>query len=245
MAFVTKHRFRRKANRNRESCRSGIFINEKAAGLRSPKQVLQARVLDFNALVTQVAEMLPPVLGADITLKLDLDPDLGRVKADPAQLEQVIMNLVFNARDAMPDGGELTIETSNCTLDDEWVRSHPEVQSGPYVRLGVRDTGHGMDEETQSHLFEPFFTTKDKSRGTGLGMATVHGTVNQSGGCVTVSSKLGSGTTIQIYLPRVVESIETVESRSAAGPFSRWKRKNTCCRRRRCCASHDARISQN
>ncbi len=176
------------------------------------KQVLQARVLDFNALVTQVAEMLPPVLGADITLKLDLDPDLGRVKADPAQLEQVIMNLVFNARDAMPDGGELTIETSNCTLDDEWVRSHPEVQSGPYVRLGVRDTGHGMDEETQSHLFEPFFTTKDKSKGTGLGMATVHGTVNQSGGCVTVSSKLGSGTTIQIYLPRVVENLETVES---------------------------------
>ena len=176
------------------------------------KQVLQARVLDLNALVTQVAEMLPPVLGADITLQLNLDPSLGRVKADPAQLEQVIMNLVFNARDAMPDGGELQIETSNCDLDEEWVRSHPEVQSGPYVTLGVRDTGHGMDEETQSHLFEPFFTTKDKSKGTGLGMATVHGTVNQSGGCVTVVSKLGSGTTIQIYLPRVGEAIDVVEA---------------------------------
>jgi signal transduction histidine kinase/CheY-like chemotaxis protein len=176
------------------------------------KQVLQERVLDFNALVTQVAEMLPPLLGTDITLRLDLDRDLGRVKADPAQLEQVIMNLVFNARDAMPEGGELTIETSNCTLDDDWVRSQPGIQRGAYVRLGVRDTGHGMDEETQSHLFEPFFTTKDKSKGTGLGMATVHGTVNQSGGCVTVSSKVGLGTTIQIYLPRVGELTEVVEA---------------------------------
>jgi CheY-like chemotaxis protein len=112
----------------------------------------------------------------------------------------------------MPGGGELTIETSNCDLDQEWVQSHPDTQSGPYVRLAVRDTGHGMDEETQSHLFEPFFTTKDKSKGTGLGMATVHGTVNQSGGCVTVSSKVGLGSTIQIYLPRVDEAIEMVEA---------------------------------
>jgi signal transduction histidine kinase/ActR/RegA family two-component response regulator len=182
------------------------------------KQVLQERVLDLNALVTQVAEMLPSVLGADITLKLDLDPGLGRVKADSAQLEQIIMNLVFNARDAMPDGGALTIETSNRILDDEWVRSHPEILSGPYVRLAVRDTGHGMDEETQAHLFEPFFTTKDQSKGSGLGMATVHGTVNQSGGCVTVSSKVGSGTTIRIYLPRVTEAVEAVE---AAEPLDR------------------------
>jgi signal transduction histidine kinase/ActR/RegA family two-component response regulator len=175
------------------------------------KQVLQARVLDLNTLVTQVAEMLPSVLGEDISLRLDLDPSLGRVKADSAQLEQVIMNLVFNAKDAMPEGGELTIETSNCDLGEEWVRGHPGIRSGPYVVLGVRDTGNGMDEETQSHLFEPFFTTKDQSKGTGLGMATVHGTVNQSGGCVTVSSKLGSGTTIQIYLPRVKEAVEVVE----------------------------------
>ncbi len=176
------------------------------------KQVLQARVLDLNTLVAQVAEMLPAVLGDDISLKLDLDPDLGRVKADSAQLEQVIMNLVFNARDAMPDGGELTIKTANCDLDEAWVHSHPGVRIGPHVVLGACDTGHGMDEETQSHIFEPFFTTKDKSKGTGLGLATVYGTVSQSGGCVAVSSKLGSGTTIHIYLPRVEEAIEVVEA---------------------------------
>jgi len=176
------------------------------------KQVLQERVLDLNALVTQLVEMLPPVLGDDISLRIDLDPGLGRVKADSAQLEQVIMNLVFNARDAMPDGGELTIETENCELDEAWVRSHPGVRVGAYVLLRVGDTGHGMDQETQSHLFEPFFTTKDKSKGTGLGLATVYGTVKQSGGHVAVSSTLGAGTTIQIYLPRVQEIVEVVEA---------------------------------
>jgi two-component system cell cycle sensor histidine kinase/response regulator CckA len=177
----------------------------------SRKQVLQPRVLDLNTLVTQVAEMLPPVLGEDINLVMDLDSELGRVKADPAQIEQVIMNLVFNARDAMSDGGELTIQTANSNLDETWVRGHPGVRTGPHVMLAVCDTGHGMDEETQSHVFEPFFTTKDRSKGTGLGLATVYGTVNQSGGCVTVSSKLGKGTTVQIYLPRVEETVEVVE----------------------------------
>ena len=175
------------------------------------KQVLQERVLDLNALVTQLVEMLPSVLGEDISQRINLDAGLGRVKADSAQLEQVIMNLVFNARDAMPNGGELTIETENCELDEAWGRSHPGVRVGPYVLLRVRDTGHGMDQETQSHLFEPFFTTKDKSKGTGLGLATVYGTVKQSGGHVAVSSTLGAGTTIQIYLPRVQESAEVVE----------------------------------
>jgi CheY-like chemotaxis protein len=174
--------------------------------------VLQERVLDLNALVTQLVEMLPSVLGDDISQRIDLDPELGRVKADSAQLEQVIMNLVFNARDAMPDGGELTIETENCELEEAWVRSHPGVRVGAYVLLRVRDTGHGMDQETQSHLFEPFFTTKDKSKGTGLGLATVYGTVKQSGGHVAVSSELGTGTTIQIYLPRVQEIVEAVEA---------------------------------
>ena len=174
------------------------------------KQLLQARVLDLNSLITQTAEMLPPVLGEDIRLKINLHPDLGHVKADSAQLEQVIMNLVFNARDAMPDGGELTIETANCDLDEAWISTHPGTRSGPHVVLSVRDTGHGMDEATQAHLFEPFFTTKDKSRGSGLGLATVYGTVNQSGGCVTVSSKPGSGTMFQIYLPRVDEPVDAV-----------------------------------
>ncbi len=172
------------------------------------KQVLQARVLDLNTLITQLGEMLPPVLGDDISLKINLHPQLDHVRADSAQLEQVIMNLVFNARDAMPDGGELTIETANCDLDEAWISTHPGMRAGPYVGLSVRDTGHGMDEATQAHLFEPFFTTKDKSRGSGLGLATVYGTVNQSGGCITVSSKAGSGTTFQIYLPRVEGPVE-------------------------------------
>jgi signal transduction histidine kinase len=176
------------------------------------KQVLQPRVLDLNGLVTQVTEILPPVLGEDIKLSLDLGPELGRVKADSAQLEQVIMNLVFNARDAMPGGGDLTIQTRNCDLDATWARNHPGLQAGPHVMLAVRDTGHGMDEKTQSHLFEPFFTTKDTSKGTGLGLATVYGTVNQSGGCITVSSKVGVGTVFQIYLPRVEGPVEFVEA---------------------------------
>jgi len=176
------------------------------------KQVLQPRVLDLNTLVTQLAEILPSVLGEDIKLGMELEPDLGRVKADSAQLEQVIMNLVFNARDAMPRGGTLTIETANCDLEQAWTRNHPGVQPGPHVMLIVRDTGNGMDEDTQSHIFEPFFTTKETTKGTGLGLATVYGTVHQSGGCITVSSKLGAGTAIQIYLPRVEEPVEVVEA---------------------------------
>ena len=142
----------------------------------SRKQVLQPRVLDLNTLVTQVAELLPPVLGDDIQLTMDLNPNLGRVRADVAQVEQVIMNLVFNARDAMPHGGELTIRTNNSYPDDAWLMRHPGVRPGPYVTMAVCDTGHGMDAETQSHIFEPFFTTKDRNKGTGLGLATVYGT---------------------------------------------------------------------
>lgn len=182
----------------------------------SRKQVLQLRVLELNALLTQVQELLPPVLGDDISLNVRLDDNLGHVKADAAQMEQVIMNLVFNARDAMPDGGELTIETANADLDEAWVRDHAAMQAGPHVRLTVRDTGHGMNKETLSHVFEPFFTTKDTGRGTGLGLASVYGTVTQSGGCVTASSKPGEGTTIEIYLPRVEEAVTAVEIPQAA-----------------------------
>ena len=177
----------------------------------SRKQVLQPRVLDLNSLVAQTAELLRPSLGDDIELFLDLDSHLGRVKADVSQMEQVIMNLVFNARDAMPDGGKLTIQTTNSLLDENWARRYPETRPGPYVMLAVHDRGHGMDEETQLHIFEPFFSTKERNTGTGLGLATVYGTVIQSGGCVTVLSKLGEGTTIQIYLPRVEETIEAAE----------------------------------
>ena len=174
----------------------------------SRKQVLQPRVLDLNALTTQVANMLPPVLGDDIRLSIDLEPQLGHVKADPALLEQVIMNLVFNARDAMQEGGELAIQTFNVDLDSASLAAHHGAHPGPYAVLAIRDTGHGMSEETQSHIFEPFFTTKDRGKGTGLGLATVYGTVSQSGGFIAVSSEIGTGTEIKIFLPRVDEPVE-------------------------------------
>ena len=184
----------------------------------SRKQVLQPRVLDLNALTTQVAGMLPPVLGDDIKLTIDLDPHLGHVKADAALLEQVIMNLVFNARDAMPDGGELSIRSFNAVLSESSLANHPGAHAGPYATLAISDTGHGMSEETQSHIFEPFFTTKDRGKGTGLGLATVYGTINQSGGFISVSSKVGVGTAIKIFLPRVAEPVELTETPAVPVP---------------------------
>jgi CheY-like chemotaxis protein len=180
----------------------------------SRKQVLQPKVLDLNALITQVSALLPPVLGEDIRLIVDLEPALGRIKADPSQIEQSIMNLVFNARDAMPYGGELTIRTSNVDLGETWENVPPGVQLGPYVVVEVRDTGHGMDDETRSRIFEPFFTTKERDKGTGLGLASVYGTVDQSGGRISVTSEVGQGTKVQIYLPRVEDAIDLVNFRS-------------------------------
>ena len=171
----------------------------------SRKQILQPKVLDLNALISQTAEVLPSLLGPDIELELSLDRALGRVKADPGQVEQVIMNLVVNARDAMPDGGKLKIETANAR-SSYWlspVRPEREGQAG--VMLAVSDDGCGMDEETRSRIFEPFFSTKEKGKGTGLGLSMVYGTVEQSGGSIKVLSAPGRGTTIQIWLPRVEE----------------------------------------
>jgi signal transduction histidine kinase/CheY-like chemotaxis protein len=178
----------------------------------SRKQVLRLRVLDLNALVAQVNELLPPVMGDDIELILDLAPDLGHVKADAAQMEQAIMNLAFNARDAMPHGGRLKIQTINADWLEEVTLRHQGAQAGPHVMLVVSDTGHGMTDETLSHVFEPFFTTKETDKGTGLGLATVYGTLRQSGGFVRVSSTVGEGTTFRIYLPRVAEPIEAVDA---------------------------------
>lgn len=169
----------------------------------SRKQVLEPKVLSLNEVIADVEKMLLRLIGADIDVRTVLADDLGNVFADPSQLEQVLMNLAVNARDAMPRGGRLTIETAAVELDEDDASEHPGAVAGPYVMLVVADDGEGMSPETKERLFEPFFTTKEKGRGTGLGLATVYGIVKQSGGTIRVQSELGRGTTFRIYLPRV------------------------------------------
>jgi CheY-like chemotaxis protein len=173
----------------------------------SRRQVLQPAVIDLNLVVLDVSTMLRWLIGEDIEVIIRLSPELGHIKADPGQLEQVLMNLAVNARDAMPHGGRLTIETANVALDETYAHMHLGVQAGHYVRLTVQDSGRGMDIETQTHIFEPFFTTKGPGKGTGLGLSTVYGIVTQSGGYIGVSSAHGQGTTVTIDLPCVEEPL--------------------------------------
>jgi signal transduction histidine kinase len=174
----------------------------------SRRQVLAPAVLNLNQRVTEMSKMLKRIIGEDVQLVTKLDPDLGNLKADPGQIEQVIMNLAVNSRDAMPKGGTLTIETRNAELGEAEAREVPEAPHGPHILLTVTDTGVGMTAETKAHLFEPFFTTKEQGKGTGLGLSTVYGIVRQSGGSIEVTSEPDRGASFRLRFPRVDERVD-------------------------------------
>jgi CheY-like chemotaxis protein len=186
----------------------------RAAGLTrqllmfSRQEVVEAKVLDLHEVLTNMERMIQRILGEDVELVVVAPASTGRVKVDPSHIEQVILNLVVNARDAMPTGGKLSIELANVVLDADYAHNHLPVKAGPHLMLAISDTGSGMDRETQARIFEPFFTTKDKGKGTGLGLSTVFGIVQQSGGSIWVYSEPGRGTTFKVYLPRVDADVD-------------------------------------
>jgi PAS domain S-box-containing protein len=206
-----------------EALREIMEASRRAAALTrqllafSRKQILQPRVLDLNALVAGTEKMLRRLIGEDVVLRTRLQPNLSAIKADPGQLEQILMNLAVNARDAMPQGGELTFETENVDIHETYSGlGGVQVHSGGYARLTVTDTGQGIDEETQSRIFEPFFTTKEKDKGTGLGLSTVYGIVKQSGGYIWVESEPGKGTSFMVYFPQVDSTPEQLRPQTTA-----------------------------
>ena len=181
----------------------------------SRQQIVERRVVNLNQSVAEMENMLRRMIGEDVELRTILEPLLGRVKADPGQIQQAIMNLAVNARDAMPKGGTIILETANVELDERYGADATKPVSGPYVMLAVTDTGMGMDADTQARIFEPFFTTKEQNKGTGLGLSSVYGVVNQSGGHIRVYSELGQGTVFKIYLPRVDEEAQQIARQHA------------------------------
>jgi CheY-like chemotaxis protein len=187
----------------------------------SRQQVVTSKVVDLNEAIRDVEPMARRLIGENIELRLRFDPEAGRIKADSGQLDQIVMNLVVNARDAMPDGGTATIETANTVFDEPYATEHFDVIPGPYVMLAVSDTGMGMDREVREHIFEPFYTTKELGKGTGLGLATIYGIVRQAGGHIWLYSEPGHGSTFKLYFPRVdaaasVEPGEIVPEPAAA-----------------------------